>query len=331
VKDIESGASGSYPEDLVALGDLCLFTALETASGCELWVSDGTEGGTQLLRDIVPGAGSGLPNALTVLGKTGFVMFSAADEASGMEPWVSDGTPAGTVLVDDIYPGPSSTGPAGYRLCGTRVYLRATSPALGCEPAWLPVSAFSDSPIYADLDNDGFFDELETLSGASPLDAEDTPFGGEAGGAWEDLVVTKRSVKLAFSKPASDSIGLSGTLPVRAGFVPGGAEVVVWFGGAGAVFTLDAKGKAAAGVASKLTVKVKTSGGAVAADGLASFKVKLAKGDFAATLSDEGLADADLSKVPVSVPVVILFNGGIHVADATMTYTGQAGKSGKAK
>jgi ELWxxDGT repeat protein len=190
-----------------------------------------------------------------VLGNTGYAMFAAADEAAGMEPWVTDGTLAGTVRVDDIAPAATSTGPEGFCLCGTRVHLRATMPALGCEPAWLLMSAVSDTPIWADGDNDGFFDELEELAGTSPANADDTPLGGDAGDAYEDLAVTKRSVKLALSKPGSDAISLSGTLPVPAGFVLDGAEAVVWFGGAGAVFTLDAKGKA--GAASKFALKAK--------------------------------------------------------------------------
>ena len=37
-----------------------LFRAFTTAAGAELWRSDGTEAGTQLVLDINPGAASGL-------------------------------------------------------------------------------------------------------------------------------------------------------------------------------------------------------------------------------------------------------------------------------
>jgi ELWxxDGT repeat protein len=66
-----------------------------------LWKSDGTAKGTVLAADIVPGATSSNPAALTNVNGT---IFFSADTGSGRELWKSNGTAAGTTLVRDINP-----------------------------------------------------------------------------------------------------------------------------------------------------------------------------------------------------------------------------------
>src|SRR4029453_16316902 len=80
--------------------------------GEELWSSDGTDGGTFLLRDINPGSpGSGVHN-MTVAGA--LLFFSANDGTHGFEEGRTDGTPQGTVLVKDIAPGADSSMPTDF-------------------------------------------------------------------------------------------------------------------------------------------------------------------------------------------------------------------------
>ena len=61
VKDINPGignysfADSSDPDSLVEFNDRLFFTADDGVNGKELWVSDGTAKGTQLLLDINPG------------------------------------------------------------------------------------------------------------------------------------------------------------------------------------------------------------------------------------------------------------------------------------
>ncbi len=92
--------NSSFPENLVKLGNLLLFTAEDGKNGRELWKSDGTEMGTQLVLDIRQGVTGSQPEDLVVIGTT--VFFSADDGKVGRELWKSDGTAAGTVLVKDI-------------------------------------------------------------------------------------------------------------------------------------------------------------------------------------------------------------------------------------
>ena len=52
VKDIVPSGSGSYPDYLVASGDTLFFTARDSASGNELWKTDGTSEGTVLVKAV---------------------------------------------------------------------------------------------------------------------------------------------------------------------------------------------------------------------------------------------------------------------------------------
>lgn len=141
--------------------------------------------------------------------------------------------------------------------------------------------------------------------------------------------VSKLGIKLNFGKPANDSIGLKGTLAVPDGFAVGGATLEVSIGGVVKTFTLDAKGKATVGTdQAKLTVTAKK--GVVAAQD-AKLSIKLTKGSFASSLSDDGLVDATVTNVALSVPVEIEFNGTMYAKTHAQTYTAKTGKSGATK
>ncbi len=111
MKDIFPGADGSVPVNLTKVNDTLFFRANDGIAGSELWKSDGTPGGTVLVKDINPGAGGSAPDNLTDV--NGTLFFRARDEGStGRELWKSDGTAAGTVLVKDIHPGPGASFPS---------------------------------------------------------------------------------------------------------------------------------------------------------------------------------------------------------------------------
>jgi len=132
---LASFPAGGGPRGLaVGSGGLLFFSAADAAAGSELWVSDGTAGGTRSL-DLSPGATSSFPSGITPLGDR--VVFNARSDAAGSELWVSDGTPAGSHLLKDIWPGPdvatptTSTGsssPYGFIPSGSEILFSVREP-----------------------------------------------------------------------------------------------------------------------------------------------------------------------------------------------------------
>jgi ELWxxDGT repeat protein len=76
-----------------------LFVANDGLHGYEVWKTDGTAGGTTLVADVYPGAGSSNPQSAVVAGSD--VFFVANDGTASSRLVVSDGTPAGTYSVTD--------------------------------------------------------------------------------------------------------------------------------------------------------------------------------------------------------------------------------------
>jgi ELWxxDGT repeat protein len=58
VKDINPGPAFSGPDWLTEANDQIFFVADDGTHGRELWTSDGTAGGTVMVRDIYPGIDS---------------------------------------------------------------------------------------------------------------------------------------------------------------------------------------------------------------------------------------------------------------------------------
>src|SRR3954468_6101508 len=100
VKDINDASVGPYPagshdtatisfgsnpapwwfENLTAAGGKAFFTAVRSPVGTELWVTDGTQDGTRVVKDIDP-VGSSVPTGLTDV--NGTLFFIANDGVHG--------------------------------------------------------------------------------------------------------------------------------------------------------------------------------------------------------------------------------------------------------
>ncbi|OYU96377.1 MAG: hypothetical protein CFE21_08245 [Bacteroidetes bacterium B1(2017)] len=72
-------------------------------AGNELFVTDGTYAGTQLVKDIYSGYQDGNPRNLTAVDS--LLFFTATNGINGIELWASDGTSTNTKMVKDIFPG----------------------------------------------------------------------------------------------------------------------------------------------------------------------------------------------------------------------------------
>ncbi|HEX3737024.1 MAG TPA: ELWxxDGT repeat protein, partial [Solirubrobacterales bacterium] len=135
VKDIDTESTGVEfvgPGGLTAFDGAIYFDADDGAAhGYELWKTDGTEAGTELVKDINPGAGNGYPGNFTVL--DGKLYFSADDGAHGTELWQSDGTEAGTVMLKDINPGAEESHPELLTVLGGALLFKADDGTHGTE------------------------------------------------------------------------------------------------------------------------------------------------------------------------------------------------------
>lgn len=86
----------------IALGDNLLFRASDGVHGYELWASDGTAAGTQLVVDICPGICSSFAEGFVRM--NGFVYFFArSDIHSNPDLWKTDGTREGTERVAFLF------------------------------------------------------------------------------------------------------------------------------------------------------------------------------------------------------------------------------------
>ena len=80
VSDIRP-VGGSDPRELTHVGSVVFFSAADGTRGRELWVSDGTDAGTRLVRDINPGAAGSKPALLTRVGPRLFFTAQAFEQA----------------------------------------------------------------------------------------------------------------------------------------------------------------------------------------------------------------------------------------------------------
>ncbi|MHB1557885.1 MAG: ELWxxDGT repeat protein, partial [Isosphaeraceae bacterium] len=127
--------------DLTAFGGKLAFIAESGTSGTQVWISDGTAGGTVKLTDIADvssgssGSASQYPSDLTIAGgKLFFLAGNATDPTAAPGLWTSDGTPGGTseMFAFPTIPAvpPSSTGSAptlrNLTAVGSELYLSAT-------------------------------------------------------------------------------------------------------------------------------------------------------------------------------------------------------------
>lgn len=112
IRDGIALAYSSNPEHFTEMSGKLYFTADDFYHGPELWVTDGTEAGTKMVKDIAKGAGRGvyshsanpLPDQFAVY-KNKLYFSAEEDDTHGAELWVTDGTEAGTKMVKDINAG----------------------------------------------------------------------------------------------------------------------------------------------------------------------------------------------------------------------------------
>lgn len=104
------GADGvRYPEnvDAITFNGQIFFTLDDERHGKEFWRTNGTEAGTQLIKDINPDEESGMGTIYGILEDK--IIFSANDGVHGSEVWVTQGTRSSTKMIQDLNPGPQGS------------------------------------------------------------------------------------------------------------------------------------------------------------------------------------------------------------------------------
>ncbi|HLP18624.1 MAG TPA: T9SS type A sorting domain-containing protein [Bacteroidota bacterium] len=125
------GATTGAPSHACAvLNDKLYFAGDSTQSNPvkdQLWVTDGTVGGTKLVKTINPSGPAGIGGMFVSDGKLYFYAYDGSGNGYWCQPWVSDGTPAGTfklkAVKSTIY---GDALPMGYTPYNGKVYFRMT-------------------------------------------------------------------------------------------------------------------------------------------------------------------------------------------------------------
>jgi ELWxxDGT repeat protein len=116
-------------------------------SGDELFATDGTPGGTYLVKELSPGAQQGIFNSPVVaIPFTNKVVVIA----TGGEPWVSDGNESTTVQLKDINPGGNGSLARDFIPHQGRLYFLATTATNGQE-LWVTNGTEAGTQLVADV------------------------------------------------------------------------------------------------------------------------------------------------------------------------------------
>jgi ELWxxDGT repeat protein len=242
LKDIWPGGSGLYNptriiSNQVSINGTLYFSAIDGTNGYELWKSDGTAAGTQLVSDIFPGpgsynpvnysAGSSMPAYLANV--NGTLFFAASEPTSGTELWKSDGTATGTVLVRDIA-GTSSSNPTNLTDVNGTLFFVAGTVANGSE-LWKSDGTPSGTVMLRDIasgSTSSFPSFLKNVNGTLYFTASTTASGTEL---WKSDGSTAGTTLVKDINPGSGSSSVSsltnvnGTLYFTASTTASGIEL----------------------------------------------------------------------------------------------------------
>ena len=119
----------AWPRGFMTLGSVSLFSAREPATGRELWATNGTEAGTLIADDIIPGSSGWLEPRFMLF--QGQIYFDYDDGVHGSELWKTDGTSDGTMLVSDLIPGPMGSVPQYLTVMDNALYFAAYDDVIG--------------------------------------------------------------------------------------------------------------------------------------------------------------------------------------------------------
>ncbi|WP_370090298.1 T9SS type A sorting domain-containing protein [Ekhidna sp.] len=142
----KSSLNGWYFQE--AINGQYFFVADTEEEGEELWTTDGTPEGTQMIKDIRPGSSSSGIESVALFGNK--IIFQARTAEEGREPWISDGTTEGTVLLKDVNPGTGESNPRHFTVINNKCYFSASDGSTGRE-IWMTDGTESGTEQLVDL------------------------------------------------------------------------------------------------------------------------------------------------------------------------------------
>jgi len=165
---------GSNPSHITQLDSRVFFTANDGVHGQELWVSDGSNQGTRLVKDISP-TGSANPYKLTAAAGQLFFVVSAGNSE---QLWVTNGTEAGTTMVYSLSR-PAADEPAIVDLApvASGVIVMGYTTEFGIEP-WFSNGSNAGTALIRDINPGAAGSEIKVSTCCSYYFAtEFTPMG----------------------------------------------------------------------------------------------------------------------------------------------------------
>ena len=194
-------AGMSQANNITPVGSLAVFSAFDSTNGTELWRTDGTTTGTQLLKNInnvsngMGGTNGSNPTNFVLAGNK--VFFLANDGANGQELWVTDGTALGTVLVKNIGPTSANGASSILKAIGNSVLFMANDAApTASQNSELWISDGTNAGTFRVTDvvqpGSSFFSGVSSFSVNSPFPSTfaSVPFTLPAGATGETFIGT---------------------------------------------------------------------------------------------------------------------------------------------
>ena len=179
----------SPPEPRTVQDGALVFTVRDELFGEELWRSDGSDTGTQLLVDAAPGVADGFDGVAGVA--RGTLYFTARAPTGVRRLWRSEGTTETSVSFSDVAVAPPRMGHPTAVMLGARVVFAATSLEEGTE-LWIsdgtaggtellldiqPGAASSSPRALTELGGKVFFYADDGVSGVEPWVTDGTVAG----------------------------------------------------------------------------------------------------------------------------------------------------------
>ncbi|WP_138990801.1 ELWxxDGT repeat protein [Larkinella sp. C7] len=150
VKDINPYGTGVTGGTIIEFGGKAYFSANDGVYGNELWVTNGTESGTTMLKNINT-QGSSTPSQFAVM--NGTLYFSADNGSHGRELWKTDGTASGTQMVREINPSGDAS-PSSMVANGNILFFFATNGSVGKE-LWKTDGTAAGTRLVKDINPNG--------------------------------------------------------------------------------------------------------------------------------------------------------------------------------